>query len=163
MLANLPDDAPPKKWRMQGLWSSRRRRLATAGVGVVAALGIGVGTAAALGVFSSPPADRRTAVCFATADLSHPANNFEFAIAIPPGADPSAADAARAATDICHGAWQQGRLSSTPPFVSEDPKPPPWDYPVPSLVVCVLKSGQVGVFPGTSETCRALGLPVAEL
>lgn len=167
MLASLPEEGtgstrvPPGN---RGEWQSRRTRIAVIGAAAVGLLGAGIGTAAALGAFSSaPPTDRRGAVCFATADLSHPANHFEFGIAVPPGTNPTIGDAARAATDICRGAWQQGRLSGTPPFVSEDPKPAPWNYPVPPLVVCVLKSGQVGVFPGTTETCKALGLPVAEL
>lgn len=143
--------------------SRRRRRLAILACAVVGIGGVGVGTAAAFGVFSAPPTDRNMGHCYATADLSDPHNHSDFMVALPPGeAQTTLNDAASQAMDICTGAWMQGMLSTTDPKLRE-PQPPPWNRPVPPLIVCVLPSGQVGVFPGDKTTCARLGLPVAEL
>lgn len=132
------------------------------GAALVVASGVGVGTAAALGAFhAEPPTDRRTAHCYTTASLSDPTNHEDFAVAT--GGNPSLHDAATSALDVCRGGWLQGRYSTTDPEIALDPKPPPWNYPVPPLVACVLKNGQVGVFPGRAATCQRLGLKVAKL
>lgn len=133
---------------------------------LAASLGLGaagLGTAAAFGAFSAPT-DRRIAYCFTTADLNDPANREEFTVATAPNdTNPSLRDAAASALDICAGGWQQGRFSATNPKISLDPKPAPWNYPVPPLVACVLPNGSVGVFPGDTTTCASLGLPTAML
>jgi hypothetical protein len=143
---------------------SRRGVLVVATAAIVAS-GVGVGTAAALGVFrSAPPTDRHIAHCYTTADINDPSNHEDIAVGVGTGGgNPSLRDAATAALDICRGGWMQGRYRATDPKILLDPKSSPWDYPVPHLTVCVLKSGQVGVFPGTEATCAELGLPVAEL
>lgn len=152
-LAARPAARPP--------WYRRRWVLMLAAI--VGLSGAGLGTAAALGLFSAPPTDRRIAYCFTTTDLGDPSNRVAVAVATPPdGGLPSLGDAATGALDICSGGWLQGRLSATDPKVLLDPKPPPWNYPIPPLVVCVLPSGEVGVFPGSAATCERLGLPLAE-
>jgi hypothetical protein len=159
MLAALAGQVAPK----------RRFRTRKAAIIVAAAVtlsgGIGVGTAAALGAFSSePPTDRRVAYCYVTDALSGHGNREDIGVATSTGGrNPSLRDAATSALDICRGGWQQGRYSSTDGTISLNPKPPPWNYPVPPLVPCVLPSGEVGVFPGTDVVCQQLGLPVAEI
>lgn len=128
----------------------------------VGALGAGVGTAAALGVFESPT-DRTIAHCYATADLHEPNNHMNFAVAAPSGGNPSLHDAANSALEICTGAWQQGRLSTTPPYVTRPSPDATPGHPVPTLIACVLPSGQVGIFPGSEQTCLELDLHPARL
>lgn len=154
-LRRLPDDVGRRTGQPRS-----RKILVT--VAAVVALSVSV-TAAALGVFSAPPTDRRIAYCYTTADLHDPTNHLDITVATPAGGSPSEHDAAAEALDICQGAWMQGRLSATDPKVLLDPKPAPWNYPIPQLVVCVLDSGEVGVFPGQAGTCGSLGLPVAKL
>ncbi|HEY3737774.1 MAG TPA: hypothetical protein VGL26_10050 [Jatrophihabitans sp.] len=141
----------------------RRRTVLIATVAAVLAAGVGVGSAAAAGAFrSAPPTDRRIAHCYTTASLTDPHNHEDFTVASD-GTNPSLPDAASHAMDICTGGWLQGRYSSTDPKVLLDPKPAPWNYPLPHLIACVLPSGEVGVFPGTVTTCTELGLDVAQL
>lgn len=142
----------PRRWRKWAI-------VMTVAVGFS---GVGLGTAAAFGLFSSPT-DRRIANCYTTADLHDPTNREDFSVATSPNEDPTLHDAAASALDICAGGWQQGRFSTTDPMISLDPKPPPWNYPIPRLVACVLPSGAVGVFPGDDTTCTRLGLPIAQL
>lgn len=152
--ASAPDARPPRR--------RARRGVLVIGAAVVVASGVGIGTAVALGAFSSaPPTDRRIAHCYTTANLSDPSNHEDFAVAS--GGNPSLRDAASSALDICRGGWLQGRYSAEDPKIALNPKPPPWHYPVPPLIACVLKNGQVGVFPGQAATCQQLGLSVAEL
>jgi len=149
-----PSVQPSRRWA--------RGRVLAVGTAVVVASGVGIGAAAALGAFrSAPPTDRRIAHCYTTASLSDRTNHEDFAVAS--GGNPSLRDAASSAMDICRGAWLQGRYSGTDPKIALDPKPPPWHYPVPPLVACVLKNGQVGVFPGNAATCQQLDLAVAQL
>ena len=159
MLAGLTSGSAPsvRRSRLRG-----RRGVLVAVAAAVVAGGVGVGTAAALGAFrSAPPTDRLVARCYTTDSLDDPTNHEEFMVAT--GGHPSLRDAASSALDICRGGWSQGRYSASDPKVLLDPKPPPWDYPVPPLVACVLKNGEVGVFPGPDATCQQLGLAVAEL
>ena len=160
-LANLPNHTTAYTQRPR----NRRRRVLAAIAAAVVASGVGVGAAAALGAFrSEPPTDRRIARCYATDSLIEKHNFEEIGVAVGAGGgNPSLRDAASSALDICRGGWLQGRYSATDPEVVLNPKPPPWNYPVPPLVACVLESGQVGVFPGTEATCEGLGLAVAEL
>lgn len=143
--------------------ATARHRAAVVAASVVVLLGVGAGAAAALGVFAAKPTDRTIGVCYATANLDRADNHFDIAVAQDGGGNPSERDAASSAREICGGAWQQGRLTSTPPYTREEPLPGPADREVPPLVVCVLRTGQVGVFPGAADTCSALRLAVAEL
>lgn len=159
MLADLTNDAPSST---RACHFRGRRGLLVLLAAVAVAGGVGVGTAAALGAFrSAPPTDRHIARCYTTDSLRDPINHEEIIVAT--GGNPSLRDAASSALDICRGGWLQGRYSETDPKVALNPKPAPWDYPVPPLVACVLDGGQVGVFPGTDATCQELGLAVAEL
>jgi len=158
MLADLaaqPDPAPKPH-------TPRARRLIWLGAAITVLAGAGAGTAAALGLFAAPPTDRGIAHCYTTADLNDPNNHTDFAVMqTPSDTAPSLHDAAASALDICRGGWLQGRFSATDPKIVRTPQAPPWNYPVPPLVACVLPSGQVGVFPGPSETCGNLSLPNA--
>jgi len=156
MLAELASaPSPRRRW-------SRWRKFTITGLSVLLAGGIGVGAAAALGVFSEPPPDRSTAHCFTTDDLHDRTNHEDFMVANK-GSAIRETDAASKAMEICAGGWQQGRYSATDPKILLDPKPGPANSPVPPLVACVLRNGQVGVFPGDEQTCHKLGLPVAEI
>ncbi len=162
MLAELASQEPTRR-RARLRAAAPRHRAAVIAASVVVLFGVGAGTAAALGVFSAEPTDRRIAVCYATASLDQDDNHLDVIVANDAGDDPSERDAASSAIDICAGGWHQGRLTSTPPYTSEEPMAAPWDREVPLLVACVLSTGQVGVFPGSTYTCTALGLPIAEL
>jgi len=163
MLADMAGDSRKAAEGTQPRRRSPRRRALVIAIAVLTIGLVGVGTAAAFGFFSAKPTDRRVAVCYATADLSNAANHFDVAVATSGGRSPTERDAAGSALQICAGAWQQGRLSDKPPMVREDPREPPWTYPVPALIVCVLPTGQVGVFPGKPVTCQGLGLLVAQM
>jgi hypothetical protein len=126
----------------------RYRRLGLAAGSFVAVCGLGTGAAAAFGAFpSEPPPDRSIAHCYTTADLHDSHNHNDFTVATAPNEDVTIHSAANYAMQICREVWRQGLLNNT----------------APRLIPCVLHSGQVGVFPGTNETCAELGLPVAEL
>lgn len=163
MLAELAStDKQHTSFRRHPQWARRRRALAIVGIVVVTG-GASVGTAAALGLFSAKPTDRKFATCYATDDVNGKDNHLDITVATGGDGNASEKDAANSAMDICTGAWQQGRLSATDVKVHEDPQSPPWNRKVPPLIACVLPSGQVGIFPGTSQTCRDLGLLIAEL
>ncbi len=162
MLASLSADTPTRRRSIRR--RTHRRAGIAAGIAFVLVGGAGVGTAAALGLLSpKPPADRRIAHCYTTDSLTSPDNREDVTVATGSAGNPSLRDAASSAVDICRGGWQQGRYSEGGTKILLDPQPPPWNYPVPPLVACVLKSGEVGVFPGDSTTCQNLGLPVAKL
>lgn len=162
LLAGLPIEAPTATEPRRQVSRSPGRRRALVIAMVLGLTGAGVGTAGALGVFSAPPTDRRVAHCYPTAELGD--ERMDFAVAPPPdGSNPSLVDAATSALEICAGAWMQERLSPEEPRVRLDPGPPPWDNPVPPLVACVLESGEVGVFPGGTDLCGQLELPVAKI
>lgn len=79
----------------------------------------------------------------------------------PTGGSP--ADSAATALGVCAGLWQRGFLTAAgfaaPNVALDSDGLPPAIYPVPPLVACVLKSGQVAVFPGDASSCGRLGLP----
>lgn len=133
------------------------RKVAIVAASVVALAAAGVGTAAAFGLFSKPT-DRSIGHCYTAADLNAAHN--DFALASSPGDE--SGDAAGYALDICQRDWGNGRLRINAPQIGES-DPGGATYPVPSLAVCVLESGQVGVFPGDQNTCRTLGLTIADL
>lgn len=135
----------------------RRRRIAILTTcGVLGLSAAGVGTAAALGVFAQAPTDRHIAHCYATPDLHDPGNYSD--ISILDGS--SLGDVAKEAIDICHEQWRLGQLNKTSPKV-RPPQAETIAQPAPSLIACVLPSGQVGVFPGNESTCASLNLPLA--
>lgn len=126
--------------------------------GAVLLAGAGVGVAAAFGAFSKPT-ERGTAHCYATAAVDDKLSNYStFMFATPTGVG----DTAAVALEICQRDWNDGRFHAKPPYVTE-PDPTGVDHPVPSLVVCVLEAGDVGVFPGDSDTCARLNLTIADL
>lgn len=152
LLASLPD-----KQRL-----SRMARVMIVAGGVALFAAAGLGTAAALGVFSAPVTDRSIAHCYANADPNGAANHFDVTVADRPGAAISEQDAAAIALTICRGAWQQGRLTTTVPYLRDEPQPGPWTDPAPRLIACVLDDGQVAIFPGDTATCQQMNLPIAE-
>lgn len=137
----------------------RQTRLLAIGIGALVIGGASVGTAAALGTFSTPT-NLGGAHCYATADLHDDSNYINFALAAPPGQ--GLADSAAAAVEICSRDWLAGRFHPTDPKITESDASGA-AHAVPPLVVCVLESGQVGVFPGGNGTCERLGLPTAKL
>jgi hypothetical protein len=163
---------PPRSFRrylrttlrfLRALVRLARARMMITVIAIVTFLAGSFGVAYAAGVFrTAPPTDRRTATCYASADLGAADNHYEIGVA-QSAKNPSQRDAANAALELCATGWQQGLLTDNPPSVHMQPGPQPWDSPVPPLIACVLDSGKVGVFPGTNETCQQLDLPVAEL
>jgi hypothetical protein len=152
MLAGLPDRQP----------HPRIVRLAVFAGGIALFAAAGLGTAAALGVFSAPVTDRSIAHCYATPDPNGAGNHFEVAVADRPGAVVTERDAADIALDICAGAWRDGTLSADKPYLRDMLTQASADRPAPTLVACVLKDGQVAIFPGTAAACGQMGLPVAD-
>jgi hypothetical protein len=56
----------------------------------------------------------------------------------------------------CAAAWSNGAAQ---PGFNSPTFPHDQQFPVPSLVACVLPSGEAAAFPGNSQTCAQLGLP----
>jgi len=161
MLADLAAGTPGRRrWRRWRRWT-RRRKFTVTGLSLLLAGGVGIGVAGASGLFSAPPVDQISARCFATADLHDPDNWFEFNAG--PALGNGNSDTPAHAVDVCSAEWEDGRLSSTAKKAFVDPPSPPEHHPVPPLIACVLRSGEVGVFPGTEQTCHDLDLPVAEI
>ena len=79
------------------------------------------------------------------------------AVAQPAGSSATSTDVADQALEVCGAVWRQGLLRYGSPNAGGDGIP---DHPVPSLVACVLPSGEAAVFPGDRSTCGALGLPL---
>ncbi len=109
----------------------------------------------------APVTDKSEARCYTVASLSDGAESFTFvaeaAVAGQPGPGPSQVDNA---LSVCAGFWRQGILRPGPDGARGAPDPGR-DHPVPPLVACVLPDGTAAVFPGTTPTCAALGLPNA--
>lgn len=67
---------------------------------------------------------------------------------------------ADAAIRACSVEWSKGRVAGPPAEPSRTPTPPgTTSYPVPDLTACRMPDGSLAVLPGTSTTCRRLGLP----
>ena len=146
--------------------SSRRvRRPRVVIVTTLAALGVsGASVAAAYTVLAPQTATvHDSARCYSSVS-SNTGSKFPgttIAAAQPAGGSP--ADSAATAMGVCAGLWERGFLTTAgfaAPDVALGPDgQPPAVHAVPQLVACVLKSGQVAVFPGASTTCGQLGLP----
>lgn len=132
------------------------RKAAIVAASVVALAAAGIGTAAAFGLFSKPT-DRSIGHCYTAADLTSAHNDFALATA-----DGAPGDSAGYALEICQRDWGNGRIQLNALQIGE-PDADGRTYPVPTLAVCVLESGQVGVFPGDQNTCHTLGLTIADL
>jgi hypothetical protein len=65
------------------------------------------------------------------------------------------------AIEACALVWRSGLLieGEDEPADLGDSDPNENNFPVPSLVACVLKDDSIAVFPGDPSTCRMLGLP----
>lgn len=145
--------------------------LVPAGDSATDVAGRGSGVVRDPGTTSSPAADR-TAIpsvrtmgyCYRTADITDPDPDQHILVGLS-GNDPDGrGDLVGDITDICRTSWEQNLYNFQPD------KPGTDTYPVPDLAVCVLtdaaaeaQEGAVAVFPGGPETCRALGLPTADL
>jgi len=60
------------------------------------------------------------------------------------------------AIDLCTALWRAGIIAAGQPHAE---LPDSGSHPVPPLTACRLPDGVAGVFPGTAELCRQLGLP----
>jgi len=130
---------------------SRRRRVVLA---VVVATAIVVSGTAAATIAWVRANDRTKIHCYPilTQDFDNPALGGD-AVSI-------TSDTVAHAIDICRSEWEQGYLTSTPPYIDNGTPVP---TTAPPLIACVLPSGVVGVFPARNhETCQSLGLPSSE-
>jgi len=145
--ADLTDlGAPPSR--------RRRQRYIVSGISAAVILA-GAGTAAAFGAFTTVVTNTNTAYCYRTANLDeNSGNRMEFATQ---GTKQNPRDAAASGVDICAAYWRAGVFHIGKP-ADVDRVPTGGTFPVPPLVACVLPSGQAGIFPGESVTCRSLGL-----
>jgi uncharacterized membrane protein len=132
----------------------RRRRLI---VGVAIAVLLGSAAAGITLLRSAPVTDKQTARCYTVAELGSGQTFSGTTIAVPgtPGT-PAQVDNA---FDFCSGLWRQGFLIQGATGIQR-PKPNTVN-PVPPLIACTLPSGIAGIFPGGSDTCAKLGLPIA--
>jgi len=136
---------------------SRKRLLIPAAAGV-ALIGVGGGVAySALGG-NGPVTDRHTARCYTTAAYSSGDDFPGTTIGVPDSA--SGPGAVADALDACSALWRAGILQpgSRTAIVS----PSQAQYPVPSLVECLLPDGRGAVFPGDTGLCAQLGLQAAQ-
>jgi hypothetical protein len=119
-------------------------------------------TAASSAETTTPPTTTANAAvtgfsarCYTTADIGRTDNHLAISLDIPIGPH---------AVEICQQSWETGTLSSTAPFIVDNPVAA--GQSVPSLVACVLPvelsdegTAEVAVFPGSNDTCSQLGLP----
>lgn len=96
-----------------------------------------------------------SARCYTTADTGRTDNHLAISLDVPMGPH---------AVELCQQNWAEGTLSSTAPFIRDQPLGP--GQSVPNLVACVLPADmsdegteEVAVFPGTDDTCNQLSLP----
>ena len=148
--------APPRR--------VRRPRLFV--LSVVTGLGLtGVTAAAAFSYLAPRSASiHDSARCYASVSSATGGHFPGTTIAMARPTDGLILDTSLAALQTCADLWHRGFLTSAgfaAPDVPRGPDGlPPADKPVPSLVACVLKSGQAAVFPGPTTVCAQLGLPL---
>jgi hypothetical protein len=106
---------------------------------------------------TAPVTDKRTARCY-TATSVGSGNTFSgttIGVPGPPGSVAQVNDAIASCSDL----WRQGFLVRG---LTEIQRPKPnTSNPVPPLIACTLPDGIAGIFPGDSNTCAGLGLPLA--
>jgi hypothetical protein len=145
--------------QLEDLVSSRKtprwRRRFILGIAIAAVLG-GAATGITL-LRSSPVTDRNTARCYTSADVGK-GEVFSGTTVAVPGVPGSKAQVDNALS-LCSDLWRQGFL--LPGTAGMQRPAPKTNNAVPPLTACVLPSGIAGIFPGDSQTCEALGLPLA--
>lgn len=137
------------------------RRMRRGLVAAITAVGVIGGGAAAAAVLarSGTVTDRSVARCYSVANL---AGGRHYSGSDVASAGPAvSASASQSALDACAVLWRNGFLVPGAPHALHLPGGVLPQHPVPPLVVCVLPSGEAGVFPGNSSTCERLGLPSA--
>lgn len=143
-------DSPPRAKRHLGL--SRRAFLIVA---IAGGLVTGGGVAAAVVVLQSQnPTVRDVARCY-----SEVSSNFSSSF---PGTEVTIAplivgstntDVPSQVISLCSASWRLGFARPAPGAPASS-----GNNPVPSLIACVLPSGEAAVFPGDAATCTKLGL-----
>ncbi|GAA4972190.1 hypothetical protein [Actinoplanes utahensis] len=140
--AIAPEPAPARRWR--------RLLAPVAGVAVVLATGGAVAYLA-----DREPEQREVIRCYGVAELS--SDGFtEMARAVPSGE--SGKQEFRDPVAACADLFRQGFLRAGDKQLHAETDPSA-AHEVPPLSACVLKSGEIAVFPAAGEVCRALGLP----
>ncbi|WP_067806092.1 hypothetical protein [Actinomadura formosensis] len=132
---------------------SWRRRLAIA-MPLAGAVALGTTGAFAFVAHQEPAAQRHTIRCYSTGEWDNKSFYSEVAQAVPAGAGAGPADV-NDVLDACATLFRQGFLREGDPRLHHETDGEP-TRPTPRLAACVLPSGQVAVFPGT--TCRQLKL-----
>jgi hypothetical protein len=141
--------------------SARRLTIAAAaGAGVIL---IGTSTAVAYELASSAPVtDKNTARCYATVSSDF-GNDFPgVTVAAAGNSQSGTPGAVTAPVSLCRYLWSTGTMSPVHTRGATPSLSPRNANQVPPLIGCVLPDGTAGVFPGTEQTCQALGLPVAQ-
>lgn len=145
--------------RLAGTGRNRMSRAAVVACLSVAGVVAAASTAAAY-VAWAKPTNTAFARCYTSASLAEGAVGTDISQASRSGGTGGPTMDPAHAVDSC-AAWWNLRLTGSPS------SPPGADGkypgPVPDLVACVLDDGVVGVFPGSPDTCRALGLPRLDL
>ena len=134
--------------------SPRRRRLILL---VAIALIVASAVAGIALLRTAPVTDKRTARCYTLAKVGSDKtfSGTTIGVAGPPGSVAHVDDAIASCSDL----WRQGFLV---PGASGIQRPKPdTSNPVPPLIACTLVDGRAGIFPGDSNTCATLGLPLA--
>lgn len=139
--AIAPEPAPARRWR----WLL----VPAAGAAVVLAGG------GAVAYLADRESEQREVIrCYGVARLS--SDGFtELARAVPSGG--SAKQEFRAPVAACADLFRQGFLRAGDEKLHPETDLSA-DHEVPPLSACVLRSGEIAVFPGGGEVCRTLGL-----
>lgn len=137
-------------------------RLVVAGCVRAGILTGGAATAAAL-LSTRQPTVLDLARCYSEPSAnfasSFPGTSITTATAVG-GSSTSRLDVPDQALQICASLWRQGFLVYGAAGIARPPAVPTTaNDPVPTLVACVLPSGEAAVFPGAAGTCRSLNLP----
>lgn len=153
----LGTDEPPLTLDFNAIEAKgRARRSAVATAAVVSGVGVitggvvlGLGSAGNPGV----PTEREIAYCYRTADITSDSPNQHIPVGI--GGLGGRGDVTADIMQICADSWRSNVYGFQPPEADH----------IPPLVACVLTddavnatAGAIGVFPGDSGTCAALGL-----
>jgi hypothetical protein len=106
---------------------------------------------------TAPVTDKRTARCYTAMSIGSDKtfSGTTIGVAGTPGSVAQVDDAMASCSDL----WRQGFL--VPGMTAIQRPKPNTSNPVPSLVACTLPDGIAGIFPGDSNTCAKLGLPLA--
>ena len=106
---------------------------------------------------ANPAVTGSSARCYTTADIGRTDNHLAISV--------GGAPAGPLALEICQQNWEKGTLSTTAPFIVDNPVAS-IGQSTPTLIACVLPADmsdegteEVAVFPGSDDTCTRLNLP----